>query len=109
MAMSWIYLLISVVCEVTGTTFLKMSVGFTKLFPSILAVAFYIGTPVFFALALKKMDISVAYVVSAALGTAAVAIIGFILFREQMSLMKISAIALIVVGIIMLNLSGITR
>lgn len=84
-------------------------VGFTKLVPFILAAAFYIGTPVFFALALKKMDVSVAYAVSAALGTAAAAIIGFILFREQMSLMKISAIALIIVGIIMLNLSGVTR
>ena len=66
-------------------------------------------TPLFFALSLKKMDISIAYTVGAALGTASIAIIGCILFREQMILVKITAITMIVAGIIMLYSSGVSR
>lgn len=109
MAMSWMYLLLTVVCEVSGTTFLKLSHGFTKLTSSILSIAFYILTPLFFAMALKKIDISIAYTVTAALGVASVAIIGCMLFSEQMTLMKITALTMIVAGIIMLYSSGVTR
>lgn len=57
----------------------------------------------------EKWDISIAYTVSAALGVASVAIIGFVLFQEQMTLVKVTAIIMIVAGIIMLYSSGVSR
>lgn len=105
----WAFLLISIICETLGTTFMKISHGFTRLVPSVLAVVFYVMTPFFFSLALKKIDISVAYTVSASIVIASVTVIGCILFNEHMSLIKIAAIAMILTGIIMLNLSGATR
>ena len=50
MLIYWLYLLLAVACEVLGTTFLKLSDGFTKLVPSILVGVFYILTFPFFAL-----------------------------------------------------------
>lgn len=108
MPVYWIYLLLSIGCEVLGTTFLKISNGFTKIVPSILVGVFYILALPFWALALKRIDISVAYTVGSAIGTASIAIIGYILFKEQMTAFKITAITMIVAGIIMLNLSGVT-
>lgn len=109
MLISWMYLLLAIACEVLGTTFLKISDGFTKLVPSILVGVLYILTLPFFALALKKFSISVAYAVWSAIGTASIAVIGYFLFKEQMTPVKITAIIMIVIGIIMLNLSGVTR
>lgn len=105
----WLFLLLTELCEVSGTTFLKLSVGFTKVFYSVLSIIFYILTPFFFSLALKRMDISIAYIVSAALGVASVAIVGCLLFGEQMTFLKAMALILIVTGIIMLYSSGVTR
>ena len=39
--MHWLYLFLAVIAETLGTTFLKMSNGFTQLFPSILAIALF--------------------------------------------------------------------
>ncbi|MTI55840.1 MAG: multidrug efflux SMR transporter [Geosporobacter ferrireducens] len=107
--MYWIYLLLAIGCEVLGTTLMKISNGFTKLIPSILVVVFYILTLPFFTLALKKINVSVAYAVWSGIGTASIAIIGYILFKEQMNPVKIAAIVMIIAGIVMLNLSDVTR
>ncbi len=109
MLIYWLYLTLAIACEVLGTTFLKLSDGFTKLVPSILVGIFYILTFPFFSLALKKMSVSVAYTVWSAVGTACVALIGYFFFKEQMSAVKIIAITMIVAGIVMLNLTGVTR
>ena len=88
---------------------MKVSNGFTKLVPSILVAVFYILTLPFFTLALKKIDGGVAYAIWSGIGTASIAIIGYLLYKEQMPPIKIAAIAMIIAGVVMLNLSGVTR
>jgi small multidrug resistance pump len=88
---------------------MKVSNGFTKLVPSILMAVFYILTLPFFTLALKKIDVGVAYAIWSGIGTVSIAIIGYLLFKEQMPPVKIAAIAMIIAGVVMLNLSGVTR
>lgn len=63
MILNWIYLLLAIACEVTGTVMMKVSDGFTRMIPSILVAVFYILTLPFFTLALKKIDVGVAYAV----------------------------------------------
>lgn len=105
----WIFLLLAIGCEITGTVMMKISNGFTKLVPSILVAVFYILTLPFFTLALKKIDVGVAYAIWSGIGTVSIAIIGYLLFKEQMPPVKIAAIAMIIAGVVMLNLSGVTR
>lgn len=109
MILYWIYLLLAIGCEVTGTVLMKISNGFTRIVPTILVAVFYILTLPLFTLALKRIDVSVAYPVWSAIGTASIAILGYVLFKEQMNPVKIAAIVMIIAGIVMLNLSGVTR
>ncbi|QKT03085.1 multidrug efflux SMR transporter [Ectothiorhodospiraceae bacterium 2226] len=104
--MSWLFLFVSIVLEVTGTTFLKLSYGLTKLLPSVLMFVFYALSFVALALALKRIDLSIAYAIWAGLGTALIASIGIIAFQEPLTPLKAASIAMIIAGVVGLNLSG---
>jgi small multidrug resistance pump len=58
------------------------------------------------ALVVRAIPVSVAYAVWAGLGTAAVALIGFLFLGESMSWLKATSLALIVLGVVGLNLVG---
>jgi len=102
----WLYLVIAIVLEVIGTTSMKFSEGFTKIIPSILMFVFYLASLAALTLALKKIDVSVAYAVWAGLGTALIATIGIVYFSESATLLKIISILLIIAGVVGLHLSG---
>ena len=103
--MSWLYLILAILFEVSGTTCMKLSQGFTKLLPSILLFILYGFSFTSFSLALKKLDVSVAYAVWSGLGTTLIALVGIMWFRESVSVLKIISIALIIIGVIGLNIS----
>jgi small multidrug resistance pump len=56
------------------------------------------------AIVVRQMSVTVAYAVWSGLGTAAIAAIGVVVFGERVDLVKVSALALIIVGVIVLNL-----
>jgi small multidrug resistance pump len=99
-------LIIAILSEVAGTTALKFSVGFTRLAPSIAVVVFYGLSFFMMSLALKKIDIAVAYAIWSGMGTALIATIGILWFKEPATLIKIASLALIILGVIGLNLHG---
>ncbi|MES9871566.1 MAG: multidrug efflux SMR transporter [Candidatus Sedimenticola sp. 6PFRAG7] len=101
----WLILAGAIVLEVAGTTSMKLSEGFTKLTPSILIFVFYAASFTALTLALKKIEVSVAYAVWSGAGTALIAMIGVIYFSESLTLIKIISILLIIGGVIGLNLS----
>ncbi|MEH2349907.1 MAG: multidrug efflux SMR transporter [Nostoc sp.] len=105
MSSSWIYLIAAILFEVSGTTCMKLSEGFTKIVPSVLIFIFYGLCFCCLTLALKRIEVSVAYSVWAGLGTVLIAMIGIIWFRESATLIKLLSIALIVVGVIGINAS----
>lgn len=104
--MSWFYLILAIILEVSGTTSMKLSQGFTKILPSIAMFIFYILSLISLTLALKKVDVSVTYAVWSGLGTTLIAIIGILYFKEPSTIIKILSICLIITGVIGLNLSG---
>jgi small multidrug resistance pump len=61
---------------------------------------------VFMALALKKIEVSTAYAIWSGLGTALIAVIGIIWFRESFSFPKLAGIVLVIGGVLLLNLKG---
>jgi small multidrug resistance pump len=58
------------------------------------------------SLALKRLDLGVAYAIWSGLGTAAVALIGIVALKEPLTAAKIVGIVLIIGGVVSLNLSG---
>lgn len=104
--LAWIYLAAAITTEVIGTVFLRYTDGFTNPAPSVLVVATYAASLWLTALALRELEISLAYAVWAGVGTAAVAVIGMTAMGESVNALKLASIALVIGGVVGLNLSG---
>jgi multidrug transporter EmrE-like cation transporter len=105
----WLYLFGAIVCEVIATTNLKLSQGFTKPLPSIIVIVGYVLSFWVISIAMKTMPLNIAYPVWAGLGTVLVVAAGIVFFHEALTPLRISAILLVIVGVVMLNLSGVHR
>ncbi|HXU37119.1 MAG TPA: multidrug efflux SMR transporter [Blastocatellia bacterium] len=107
--MMWTYLVLAILLEVSGTTCMKLSEGFTRTVPSILLFVFYSLSFGMLTLALKRIDVSVAYAVWSGVGTALIATIGVLWFKEPITALKLISLALIIGGVVGLNLGGGTH
>jgi small multidrug resistance pump len=103
--MSAAYLAAAIVLEICGTTSLKLSDGFTRLGPSAAVVFCYVASFAMLSLALRGIELSIAYAVWSGVGTAVVAAIGILWFSESAGTWKLVCLALIVLGVIGLHLS----
>jgi small multidrug resistance pump len=104
--MSWYYLIAAIVFEVCGTTCMKLSEGFEKSTPSWLMFLFYGLSFYAMTIAIKRIEVSVAYAIWSGLGTALIAAIGIFWFQETIGWLKLVSLALIIVGIAGLNLTS---
>ncbi|MEV0022295.1 multidrug efflux SMR transporter [Streptomyces atroolivaceus] len=96
----------AIAAEVAGTTAMKYSEGFTRLWPSLITVVGYVLAFALLAQTLKTLSIGTAYAIWAGAGTAAVAAIGVLWMGESAGLVKLAGIALIIAGVVVLNLGG---
>ncbi|MEU9358792.1 multidrug efflux SMR transporter [Streptomyces sp. NPDC048301] len=96
----------AIAAEVAGTTAMKYSEGFTRLWPSLITVVGYVLAFALLAQTLKTLSIGTAYAIWAGTGTAAVAAIGIIWMGESANLVKLAGIALVIAGVVVLNLGG---
>ena len=106
MNMSWLYLFVAILLEVSGTIAMKLSEGFTRMAPLVTMFIFYGFGLTLLTLALKKIELSIAYAIWSGMGTALIGIVGIIWFKESMTVLKIISIILIIVGVIGLNLNS---
>jgi len=104
--MGWFYLILAILFEVAGTTFMKISEGFTKTMPSIAMTIFYLLSLTMLTFALKKFEVSTAYAIWSGLGVALITIIGVVLFKESLTFTKVFGIILIIIGVVALQLSA---
>ncbi|MCP4272189.1 MAG: multidrug efflux SMR transporter [Gammaproteobacteria bacterium] len=102
---SWLYLTGAIFLEIAGTTSMKLSEGFTRTVPTIFIFAFYFLSFIALTMALKRIDVSVAYAIWAGAGTALIAIIGVVHFREPLTLIKVVSVSLIIIGVVGLNIN----
>jgi len=100
---SLLLLLLAILSEVVGTVALKTSDGFARLGPTALVVVGYGLTFYFLGLALKQIPLGVAYAIWSGLGTAGAVLAGVLLWRESLNLAGVIGIALIVIGVLILN------
>jgi small multidrug resistance pump len=100
----WVYLVVAIVAEVVGTSFLKQADGFTRLWPSAAVIISYIIAFYFLSLTLKTLPIGVAYAVWAGAGVALITLVGFVFFGQSLDWPALAGILLIVAGVVVLNL-----
>ncbi len=104
--MAWLLVAIAGLFEVAFAVMLKLSNSFTRLWPTLgFALAGIISFGLL-SIALRSLPIGPAYAVWTGIGAAGTAVIGVWVFNDVMGLARISGIALIIVGVVVLNLSG---
>jgi small multidrug resistance pump len=103
--MAWIFLACAILFEVVGTTNMKMSQGFKNLAPSITMFVCYAIAFGFNTMAVRKLDLSVTYAIWSGVGTALTALIGFLYFKEPVSVLRVTGIFLIIAGVCALYMS----
>lgn len=102
--MTYLYLAAAIVFEVIATSSLKTSEGFTRLWPSIVAAIGYLITFYFLALTLRTMPIGIAYAIWSGVGILLLAAIDWFWFRQTLDLPAIIGLALIIAGVVTVNL-----
>ena len=102
---AWLILIASILLEVLGMLFLKHANGLTNLWPSVGGISCFLLSIWTFSISLKTIEMGITYAVWAAASTAIVAIIGIQFYAESASLFKLIGIALIIIGVALLNLS----
>jgi small multidrug resistance pump len=103
---AYLLLWLAIASEVGATVALKFANGFTRLWPSLGVGAGYVLSFVLLGQVLKTLPVSAVYAIWSGVGTAAVAAIGFTLLGEPVSWPKLTGIALIIAGVVALNVGG---
>jgi quaternary ammonium compound-resistance protein SugE len=103
--MAWTLLIIAGLFEIAMATCLKQSKGFTVLWPSVGFVVTSIASFGLLSMALKTLPVGVAYAVWTGIGAAGTAAVGMLYLGDAIETVKIVSIALIIAGVIGLQLS----
>ena len=101
-----VLLTLAIAAEVAATVSLRYSEGFSRLMPSIVVVVGYATSFYLLSLILRELSVGTTYAIWAGAGTAAIALIGVVVLGEPVTALKVASLALIVAGVVGLNLSG---
>ena len=104
----WVWLVGAVGLEVVGTTALQASQQFTRPLPSLVVVIAYGLAFYLLAIALRHFPVGIAYAMWSGMGIVFIAIIGFAVFGQKLDVAAILGIALILAGIVVINLFSTT-
>ncbi|MDH6225066.1 MULTISPECIES: multidrug efflux SMR transporter [Streptomyces] len=104
--MAWLLVVVAGLLETGFAVCLKLSNGFTRLYPTMAFCAFALGSFALLTLALKKLDVGPAYAVWTGIGAAGTAVYGMVFMGDVVSVLKIVSISLVIVGVIGLQLTG---
>ena len=103
--MAWIVLVAAGLFEIAWTVTLKMSDGFSRLYPALVTAAAMALSVWLLSLAMRSLPLGTAYAVWTGIGSVGAALAGIALFGEAASLTRLGSIALIVIGIVGLKLA----
>jgi small multidrug resistance pump len=104
--MHWLALSAAILFEVGGTTSMKVASSNNAWLPWTLVFVFYGISFVLLVQALKVVEVGTAYAIWSGIGTALIALIGILWFAEALTWTKSISIALIITGVVGLNLGG---
>ncbi len=102
--MSYLYLALAILFEVVGTTALKASEEFTKLYPSLVVTMGYGLSFYFMALTLRTIPLGVTYAIWSGVGIVLVALAGLFIYGNKLDWAAILGMALIVAGVVVIQL-----
>ena len=102
--MHWLWLICAIAAETVGTTALKASNGFTRLWPSIVTLICFFTALFLLSQVLRVLPVGVAYAIWSGLGIVLIAAIGWIAFGQRLDAPAVIGMGLIVAGIVVMQL-----
>ena len=106
MVMAYVFLAVAVGTEIVATSTLPATEGFRKLKPSLISIVGYVICFYSLGMSLTQIPLGIAYGTWGALGTAITPFLGYVLYRQKTSRLGLIGVALIMIGVVMLNLYG---
>ncbi len=106
--MAYVYLAVAIVAEVIGTTSLKASDEFTRLVPSLVVVIAYSVSFYCLSTVVRSIPVGITYAIWSGLGVVLVAIAGAVVYNEIPDAPAILGMALILVGLVVMNVFSST-
>jgi len=100
----WLILAVAIVAEVIGTTALKASNGFTRLWPSAIVVVGYGVSLYCLSLVLRSIPVGVTYAVWSGLGIVLISLVAFAVYGQRIDTAGLIGMGLIIAGVLVLNL-----
>ena len=100
---SYINLGVAIVAEIIGTTALAASNNFSNLRPSLIAIIGYATALWFLSLTLRTMQTGIAYAIWSGVGIVLISTVGWVGFKQRLDPAAIIGIALIVIGVVIVN------
>lgn len=104
--MHWLLLLAAGLLEIAWATGLKLSDGFTRLWPSLATLAAMAASFALLGLALRGLPLGTAYAAWTGIGAIGTALLGMWLFGEAASPASLLGIGLILAGVVLLKLGS---
>ncbi|MCH8466750.1 MAG: QacE family quaternary ammonium compound efflux SMR transporter [Roseinatronobacter sp.] len=105
--MAWIYLVIAGVLEVIWAFFMKKSVGFTIMLPTVITIVTMVLSFGLLSMAMRSLPLGTAYAVWTGIGAVGAFSVGILSLGEAASPMRIVAALLIVAGIALMKLASL--
>ena len=106
LATSYIILILAVILGVTSNSFAKSAEGFTLLFPSIITGITIVACMYALSMVMKNIPMGITYASFAGLTIIATVIVGVIRFNQMPNLYSLIGLALIIAGVVMVNMLG---
>jgi small multidrug resistance pump len=106
--MGKLYLAVAIISEVIGTSALKASAGFSRPLPILIVVLGYGMAFYFLSLTLRTVPVGIAYAIWSGVGIVLITLIGMLWFRQSLDLPALLGMALIVLGVVVINFFSTT-
>ncbi|KTD71080.1 MULTISPECIES: DMT family transporter [Legionella] len=103
--MDWLFLFFAGILEIVWAYFMKQSLGFTKIIPSILTILTMVASFTLLSISMKSIPLGTAYIIWTGIGAVGAFLIGIFFMGEAANALRFTAATLIISGLILIKLS----
>lgn len=100
----YVILGLAIICEVIATSALRQTNQFTRIVPSLITLVGYAGAFYFLSMVLRNIPLGIAYAIWSGAGIVLVALVGWLVFKQQLDVPAIIGICMIIGGVFVINL-----
>jgi quaternary ammonium compound-resistance protein SugE len=104
--MPWIVLFAAGLLEVVWSVGMKLSLGFTRLIPSVVTIGAMVGSVVLLSFAMRSIPLGTAYTVWTGIGAVGAFAAGVLLLGEDANALRLLAAAVIIAGLVLIKIAS---